>query len=203
LMLPLFALLALVSKLTSPGPVFFRQDRVGRAGRRFRIVKFRTMQLGADRHGPLVTAKGDPRVTSLGRILRRSKLDELPQLWNVFTGDMSLVGPRPEVPLYVAAYSEEQRCVLAVRPGLTDPASIAYWDEEQRLAAHPEPERYYRDVILAQKLSLSLEYIQRITLSRDLLILAGTAAFVVGVRGFDREGNSSPSQREPSAASWN
>jgi len=174
LLLPIFLLIGVLAKLISPGPIFYRQERVGRAGRPFRIIKFRTMQVDADKRGPSITAGGDPRVTSLGRFLRSLKIDELPQLWNVLVGDMSLVGPRPEVPLYVSSYTEEQKQALMVRPGITDPSSIAYRHEEELLAAQANPERYYREVVLPHKLSLNLEYIQNISLKQDLSLLTKT-----------------------------
>ncbi len=131
---PLLALLALVVFLSSGPPVLFAQKRVGRDGRPFRLLKFRTMRTDAG-PGPAITASGDARVTRIGRVLRATKLDELPQLINVLRGDMSLVGPRPEVPRYVARYDDRQRGVLRVRPGLTDPASVHFRDEEQLLGA--------------------------------------------------------------------
>lgn len=174
LLLPLFFLVSLLSKLTSQGPVFYRQERVGRSGNTFKIIKFRTMQVGVGKYGPNVTATGDPRITSLGKCLRASKLDELPQLWNVFKGEMSLVGPRPEIPIYVKSYTEEQKKVLSVRPGITDPSSIAYRHEEDLLASHANPEIYYQKVVLPHKLSLNAEYIGNTTLKYDLALLSKT-----------------------------
>jgi lipopolysaccharide/colanic/teichoic acid biosynthesis glycosyltransferase len=174
LLLPLLILLAIISKLTSPGPVFYRQMRIGKAGCSFKIVKFRTMQVDADKRGPSITAGGDSRITSLGRILRAMKLDELPQLWNVLKGEMSLVGPRPEVPLYVNSYTEEQKKVLTVRPGITDPSSIAYRDEEELLARQVNPGAYYQEVVLPHKLLLNTEYIRNISLKNDLSLITKT-----------------------------
>src|SRR5437899_493607 len=142
LLIPVLLVVIVLVKITSKGPAFYRQDRVGQGGRIFRIVKFRSMFAAAEKHGPAITSAGDPRVTPMGRLLRRSKIDELPQLWNVLRGDMSLVGPRPEVPRYVDSYSPEQRRVLTVRPGITDPASIAYRQEEHLLGAQLDPDRY-------------------------------------------------------------
>ena len=173
-LLPGFLFVALLSKLTSPGPIFYRQERVGRAGRTFKIVKFRTMQIDADKHGPSITASSDSRITSLGRIMRTLKIDEIPQLWNVLKGEMSLVGPRPEIPLYVKSYTEEQKRVLTILPGITDPSSIAYRNEEELLAQQANPERYYQEVILPHKLSLNMEYIQNRSLKYDLSLLAKT-----------------------------
>lgn len=165
-------------KTDDGGPLFFRQMRVGRHGRPFQILKFRTMRAGADRAGPSITATGDPRVTRIGRWLRRTKLDELPQLWNVLRGEMSLVGPRPEVPEYVAHYTEAQRAVLALRPGLTDEATLAFRDEERLLAAAPDPERYYLDYCLPRKIELNLAYARRASVLSDLLLVGRTIAAV-------------------------
>jgi len=174
LLSPLFLSIAMLSKLFSSGPVFYRQDRVGKGGRTFSILKFRTMQVDADKVGPHITVEGDLRITRLGRLLRFCKLDELPQLWNVLKGDMSLVGPRPEVPCYVAGYTEGQRLVLRVRPGITDAASLAYRHEEQLLAHHPDPERYYRQVVLCDKLELNLAYLDQISFGHDLSLILRT-----------------------------
>jgi lipopolysaccharide/colanic/teichoic acid biosynthesis glycosyltransferase len=171
---PLLAVLALAVKGTSPGPVFFRQERVGRGGRGFRILKFRTMVADAERRGLHITAGGDPRVTPVGRLLRHYKMDELPQLWNVLVGDMSLVGPRPEVAKYVALYSSEQRRVLEVRPGITDPASLAYRHEEALLARAADPERFYVETVMPAKLRINLDYINHRTFVRDLIVLLRT-----------------------------
>jgi lipopolysaccharide/colanic/teichoic acid biosynthesis glycosyltransferase len=171
---PAFLLIAIFVKLTSPGPVFYRQERVGKSGRRFKIIKFRTMHVDAGQRGPGITIGDDSRITSLGRMMRRLKVDELPQLWNVLKGEMSLVGPRPELPVYVASFSEPQQRVLEVRPGITDPASIVYRRESDQLAGHADPERYYRDVVLPHKLALNLEYIHRMSWRRDLSLLAQT-----------------------------
>jgi lipopolysaccharide/colanic/teichoic acid biosynthesis glycosyltransferase len=170
---PLLALLALWIKLDSPGPVLFRQERVGRHGRPFRIHKLRTMV-----HGPgglPLTVGDDARITRAGRFLRRTRLDELPQLVDVLRGDMSLVGPRPEVPRYVALYPPSLReRALSVRPGLTDPASLAFIDESARLAQAADPEREYVEVILPLKLQAAAEYAERATLWTDLRVLART-----------------------------
>ncbi len=170
---PIFALIALLIRLTSPGPVFYRARRVGQGGREFTLYKFRSMVADADRRGPGITAAGDPRVTSIGRVLRRTKLDELPQLWNVLRGDMSLVGPRPEDPRYVALYTPEQRRVLDVRPGITSLASIEYRNEEAVLHGPDWEQRYIHEVMPA-KLAIDLRYVQRATLFTDLLIILRT-----------------------------
>jgi lipopolysaccharide/colanic/teichoic acid biosynthesis glycosyltransferase len=164
----------LLVRWTSPGPALFRQERIGRGGRPFFILKFRTMHSGAEACGPQITAAGDARVTPLGRILRKTKVDELPQLLNVALGHMSLVGPRPEVPLYVREYSPQDRAVLAVRPGITDLASIAFRDEESILAQYPDRERAYREVVLPRKLALAHQYIREQGLFTDLGILLRT-----------------------------
>jgi len=169
---PLLGVLALLVRATSTGPALFRQIRVGRNGRPFVLLKLRTMR--ADAPGPVITAGGDPRITRFGAWLRRTKLDELPQLWNVLRGDMSLVGPRPEVPHYVALYTAAQRAVLLARPGLTDPASLAWADEAARLARFAEPDRAYADVVLPQKLALSLTYLERRTVWSDLAVVMRT-----------------------------
>jgi lipopolysaccharide/colanic/teichoic acid biosynthesis glycosyltransferase len=176
---PLLALLTIAVKLSSPGLVFYRQQRVGRNGVSFRIVKFRSMYVDADRHGLAITAAGDARVTSIGRVLRRFKLDELPQLWNVLVGEMSLVGPRPEVPRYLECYSPAQRRVLTVRPGITDPASLLYRDEESILASQPDTDRYYREVVLPDKLNLNLEYLSRSSFRYDLSLILQTVGRLV------------------------
>jgi len=170
---PIFALIALLIRLTSPGPVFYRARRVGQGGREFTLYKFRSMVADADRRGPGITAAGDPRVTSIGRVLRRTKLDELPQLWNVLRGDMSLVGPRPEDPRYVALYTPEQRRVLDVRPGITSLASIEYRNEEAVLHG-PDWEQHYIHEVMPAKLAIDLRYVQRATLFTDLLIILRT-----------------------------
>jgi lipopolysaccharide/colanic/teichoic acid biosynthesis glycosyltransferase len=175
---PLMAALALAIKLSSSGPILFRQQRVGRGGRLFWLYKFRTMRpasMGPDAAtGPAITAAGDARVTWIGRWLRHWKLDELPQLLNVMCGDMSLVGPRPEVPRYVRLYTTVQREVLAVRPGITGSSQIHFRHEEQLLAGHPEPEQYYITALLPAKLDLDLDYLRHAGLREDLRLLACT-----------------------------
>jgi lipopolysaccharide/colanic/teichoic acid biosynthesis glycosyltransferase len=178
LLFPLFIVVSLLIKLTSAGPIFFSQRRVGRDGRLFRIVKFRSMRDGADKQGPAITAHGDLRITPLGTVLRLAKIDELPQLWNVLKGEMSLVGPRPELPRYVDHYSATQRTVLTVRPGMTDPASIKYAREELDLGENADAERFYANVILPDKLNLNLQYIEKVTLFRDLSLLSKTVIAV-------------------------
>ena len=179
LTLPMLAI-ALWIKLDSPGPVLFRQVRVGRWGNLFHIWKFRTMVADAPARGPAVTAADDRRITRAGRFLRATKLDELPQLLNVLLGQMSLVGPRPEVPQYVALYPPDLReQVLSVRPGLTDPVSLEYSDEAQRLAAAADPEREYLEVILPAKLRAAAAYAARANLWTDLGVLLRTATLAL------------------------
>lgn len=173
LLAPLLLVLAVWIKLDSAGPVFFRQERVGRHGKPFLIHKFRTMR--ADNAGPQITIGADPRITRSGVFLRRSKLDELPQLWDVLRGAMSLVGPRPEVPKYVVFYPEElRRLVLSVRPGITDPASLHYRNESERLAAASDPEREYIEVVLPAKLALAADYVRQASLAGDLRLILKT-----------------------------
>jgi lipopolysaccharide/colanic/teichoic acid biosynthesis glycosyltransferase len=165
---PLFAVVGIIIKCTSPGPMLYWQDRVGRGGRIFKIAKFRSMVVGADKKGLGITVSGDARVTRFGAFFRKSKIDEFPQFWNVLKGEMSLVGPRPELPQYVSGYTPEQRLVLQVRPGITDPASIRYRHEEAVLATSKNPDEFYRGVILPDKLAINLQYVRDITLYSDI-----------------------------------
>jgi FlaA1/EpsC-like NDP-sugar epimerase/lipopolysaccharide/colanic/teichoic acid biosynthesis glycosyltransferase len=173
LLAPVFLVIGLMIKLTSPGPVFYRGERVGRWGRRFKLYKFRSMVQDADRRGPGITGKDDPRITAVGRFLRRTKLDELPQLINILRGEMSLVGPRPEDPRYVAFYTAEQRRLLSVRPGITSPASL-YYRQEETLLAGDDWERAYCKQILPHKLALDLAYLRERTLWTDLVLILST-----------------------------
>jgi lipopolysaccharide/colanic/teichoic acid biosynthesis glycosyltransferase len=187
---PVLIAAAVAIKVDSPGPALYRGLRVGKDGRQFRIVKFRTMVAGADRIGPPLTGRGDMRVTRVGRLLRRFKLDELPQLLNVLRGEMSLVGPRPEHPHFVSLYSPEQRRVLDVRPGLTGPSSVAYAHEETLLEGAGSEDVYVRRV-MPSKLAIDLRYIEERTLATDLWILARTMVAVVR-RPSSRPGASRP-----------
>jgi lipopolysaccharide/colanic/teichoic acid biosynthesis glycosyltransferase len=171
---PVLLLLAIAVRATSPGPVFYRAARIGRGGVPFRLLKFRSMVIDADKIGPAVTGAADPRITPVGRLLRRTKLDELPQLWNVLVGEMSLVGPRPEAPKYVALYTPEQRAVLNVRPGITSPASVRYRNEEALLTG-ADWERKYVEEIMPAKLAVDLQYAAHPSLGRDIVILLQTA----------------------------
>jgi lipopolysaccharide/colanic/teichoic acid biosynthesis glycosyltransferase len=175
---PLLLMTAVLVKVTSSGPVFYRHHRVGLNGLTFDVLKFRTMVRDADKAGPAITSATDGRITPVGRWLRRCKLDELPQLLNVLKGEMSFVGPRPEVPHYVESYSPLQRRVLSVRPGITDPASIAYRHEEEMLADSDDLERYYREVVLPDKLNLNLAYLERISLLYDISLLLRTTSAI-------------------------
>lgn len=161
---PVFLLMALWVKLDSAGPVLYRQKRVGRYGNDFSLLKFRSMHVDADKKGLLTVGGRDPRITKSGYLLRKYKLDELPQMVNVLLGEMSVVGPRPEVRRYVDLYSAQQRQVLNVRPGITDMASIKYRNENEILEAQPDPEKYYIDHIMPEKINLNMEYINAPTL---------------------------------------
>lgn len=174
---PVLCLAALIVRLTSPGPVFFRQTRIGQFGRPFQIFKFRTMVVNGNANGPLLTASGDPRVTPLGRFLRSTKVDELAQLLNVLSGEMSLVGPRPEVPEYVAAYTKRQQRVLLVKPGITGPAASMY--EEELLGDQADKERFYLSTVLPAKLETDIAYSENIRISTDLKLIFHTIARVI------------------------
>ena len=170
LLWPLLAILALWIRLDSPGPVFYRGQRVGKDGQPFHMYKFRTMVLGAESRGPAVTYRDDPRITRAGRFLRRTKLDELPQLLNVVKGEMSLVGPRPEDPTYVALYTEEQCQVLSVKPGITGPTQLEYRDEASMLQGESVDEEYVSR-LMPEKLKSDLEYVRTRSLAGDIRIL--------------------------------
>lgn len=177
---PVLMVLAIAIRLDSSGPAFFRQERIGRGGRAFRILKFRTMRVDAESRGVQITIGRDPRITRVGEILRRYKLDELPQLLNILRGEMSWVGPRPEVPRYVALYTAEQREILEYRPGLTGPASLKFSDESSLLAEQPDPERYYREVLIPAKIAEDLAYLSGATLLSDAQLLAKTFRRIAG-----------------------
>jgi len=176
---PLLLVLAILIKLESKGPVLYLQERIGKDMRPFLICKFRTMVTGADRKGLLTVGGRDPRITRTGYYLRKYKLDELPQLFNVISGDMSLVGPRPEVSKYVALYTEEQKKVLCVKPGITDYASIAYVNENEILGKASDPEKTYIEQIMPEKLELNLKYIAEKSLLTDLKIILRTVLSIV------------------------
>jgi len=171
---PLFLVTAIWIKLDSKGPVFYRQIRVGRNGQDFAILKFRSMYVDSDRKGLITIGGRDPRVTRAGYYIRTYKLDELPQLINVLKGDMSFVGPRPEVRKYVDLYTKEQLGVLTIRPGITDAASIKYRNENDLLAAQTDPEQYYISVIMPDKLNINLDYVAHHTCMGDLHLILQT-----------------------------
>ena len=175
---PVLLIVAIAIKVDDPGPVFYRQVRVGRGGKTFRIFKFRTMVVDADKKGLAITVGRDNRITRVGALLRKTKLDELAQLINVFTGEMSFVGPRPEVQKYVDMYTPYQRQVLLVRPGITDYASIAYRNENDMLAGAEDPERMYIDVIMPDKIELNMKYLREISPLADIRLIFGTIAAV-------------------------
>lgn len=171
---PLFLVLAVWIKCDSPGPVFYRQVRVGRNNKDFKLYKFRSMQVGADKKGLITVGGHDSRVTRSGYFIRKYKLDEFPQLINVFIGDMSIVGPRPEVRKYVDLYTPEQMHVLDVRPGITSLASIRYRNENELLEEVDDPDKYYREAIMQDKLKIDLEYVQKASFCFDLKLIFKT-----------------------------
>ncbi|HKX32980.1 MAG TPA: sugar transferase [Blastocatellia bacterium] len=173
-LLPIFVAIIVWIKLDSRGPAFFLQQRVGRFGHPFRIFKFRSMIVEAEQAGTQITIGRDPRITRCGRILRQYRLDELPQLLNIIKGEMSLVGPRPEVPRYVALYTVEQQSILAVRPGLTSPATITFNNESELLARQPDPEQYYRSELIPAKIRRDLEYSRQATVWTDCVVICRT-----------------------------
>ena len=180
LLSPLLLVLALAVNFSSKGPVFYMQERIGKNEQPFRIFKFRTMFLDADKKGLLTVGGRDPRVTPVGYFLRKYKLDELPQLFNVVLGEMSLVGPRPEVKRYVEMYSTEQRKVLELKPGITDYASIEYANENELLGKADDPEKMYVEEIMPAKLKLNLKYVKEKSFFVDLKIIIRTVLKIVG-----------------------
>lgn len=179
LLSPLFIILSFWIKIDSKGSIFYLQERIGKDGQPFYIYKFRTMITNADKMGLLTVGDRDPRVTSIGYYLRKYKLDELPQLINVFKGDMSIVGPRPEVPKYVQLYTEEQRKVLTVKPGITDLASIKYRNENEVLSRHKDSEKFYVEQVMPEKLRYNLEYIDKNSLWYDIKLILKTFWVIV------------------------
>lgn len=174
ILMPVFIVVGILTKLSSPGPVLYGQTRVGRNGEEFQLYKFRSMIVDADKQGSSVTTSGDPRITKIGRYLRRTKLDELPQLWNVLVGDMSLVGPRPDVPQIVATYTPEMLRILDVRPGITSIASLHLRDEERLLLRFQDPDEAYTSIVVPFKVTLAMEHVRRDSFWFDLLILLQT-----------------------------
>ena len=179
---PLLILVAIWIKLDSPGPVFFRQVRVGRYNKDFRIFKFRSMRVGSDKGSQITVGGHDSRITSSGYFIRKTKIDELPQLINVFLGDMSLVGPRPEVRHYVDMWTPEQLHVLDVRPGITDPASIRYRNENELLEKAEDPEDYYIHAIMQDKIKLYLEYVKKHSFLYDIKLIFDTFKVIITER---------------------
>ena len=179
LLMPIFILVIIWVKFDSRGPAFYKQVRVGQYGRDFKLLKFRSMRMGSDKSGLLTIGGRDPRVTRSGYFIRKYKIDELPQLINVLIGEMSLVGPRPEVRKYVDLYSAEQQKVLLVKPGLTDLASLEYFNENELLAQSTDPERTYIDSVMPDKLKLNLKYIDQAGLVADVKIILRTIYRVV------------------------
>lgn len=179
LLSPLFLIVALWIVIDNPGPIFYRQQRVGKDGHDFGLLKFRSMRVGADKMSLITIGDHDPRVTRAGYYIRKYKLDELPQLWNVFIGDMSLVGPRPEVRRYVDLYTAEQRKVLSVRPGITDYASIEYIDENRLLAQSAEPDKTYIEEIMPAKIALNMKWINHQTIGEYFTIIFLTLTKII------------------------
>lgn len=190
LALPLMAVIAAMVAAGDGFPVLFRQERIGRGGAPFSILKFRTMVRDAQTRGILLTVGDDPRVTRVGRWLRRTKLDELPQLFNVLRGEMSLVGPRPEVHRYVALYTDDQKRVLALRPGITDPASIVFCNEADVLALYPDLHEAYVKKVMPEKIRINLAYAQRRSVAADLRILLRTLRLLWNQGGDNRRSHS-------------
>lgn len=179
ILLPVFLLVAVAIKLDDGGPVFFFQERVGRNFSTFKVVKFRTMTTDPQVAGPLVTSENDKRITKVGKILRKLKIDELPQIFNVLRGEMSIVGPRPEVPKYVKLFEKEYRKLLTVRPGMTGYASVVFRNEEQILSRYTEPETAYVTEILPKKIKLELIYVSRVSFIFDIKIFLWTFLKVI------------------------
>jgi lipopolysaccharide/colanic/teichoic acid biosynthesis glycosyltransferase len=177
---PIFLLVAAAIKLASPGPVLFRQVRVGLDGKQFQLVKFRSMHVDADRFGPGITGQNDPRIYPLGRLLRKWKLDELPQLFNVLQGNMTLVGPRPDLAEFCAGLGQQQRVILRLRPGVTGAATLVYRDEERMLSSHNQKgiTQYYINTIYPDKVRLDLEYARKASFAGDLRILTQTVTAI-------------------------
>ena len=180
ILLPLFVIIGLIIIIDSSGGIFYRQLRVGKEGKDFYLLKFRSMRTGSDKSGLLTVGDRDDRITRVGYFLRKSKIDELPQLINVLLGDMSLVGPRPEVRKYVDMYTVEQKKVLSVKPGITDYASIEYSDESMRLAKTEDSENVYISEIMPAKLKLNLKYIAEQGIVTDMKIIFKTIGKIVG-----------------------
>ena len=181
ILMPFFIIIALLIIIDDGFPIMYRQTRVGKNGNLFKILKFRTMKRNADALGKLTISDKDPRITKIGYVLRKYKIDELPQLWNILKGEMSFIGPRPEVPEYVALYNTEQRDVLNVRPGLSDYASLDYINENEILSKYSTPEEAYTNIVMPQKLQLSLKYIDDMSIKTDMSIAIKTIIKIFNV----------------------
>jgi len=188
LLQPLFVVIAIMIKVDSSGPVFFRQGRVGKNFKRFMIYKFRTMVVDAEKKGLRITSGGDRRVTRVGRMLRKFKIDELPQLFNVLKGDMSFVGPRPEVEEYVKLYEKDYREILRRRPGITDVSSIIFREEEAVLKNQDDPEGYYKKILLPEKIRLAKEYMENSSFLYDLKLVLNTLHKILYPSAVARDG---------------
>ena len=186
-MLPLFAIIAILIKIDSPGPIFYKHRRIGKNFKPFGVYKFRTMIKDADKIGPQITSGGDTRITRIGKLLRKTKIDELPQLLNVLKGEMSLVGPRPEVEKYVNLYREDYKEILKVRPGITDISSITYRDEEAVLEDKEDPEWFYKTILLPRKISLAKEYIRKSSLFYDIKLILLTLVKIINSKPENKE----------------
>jgi len=185
-LLPVFIVVTLAVKKDG-GPAFFRQERVGKSGNIFRVYKFRSMVIDADTLGAKVTALNDPRITQIGRLLRKTKIDELPQLFNVLVGDISLVGPRPEVPYYVSKWSDAcRKIVLSVKPGITDYATLFYSDEQAFLAKAEDPEKTYLEKVMPHKLKMYQQYVKDQSLWLDIRIILATLLKIFGFNSYMR-----------------
>ena len=181
-LLPVVMLCTLLARIQSSGPIIYRAKRVGRGGRIFEMYKFRTMVANAESLGPALTIYGDSRITKLGRFLRRTKWDEIPQFLNVIKGDMSIIGPRPEAPEYVEYYSANQKQVLLVRPGITGPVQVTNHDEEKKLKDQTNPEEYYITQLMPRKLEIDLRYIEKQSIVSDLFLLVKTFFMIFFIR---------------------
>lgn len=179
ILMPFFIIIALLIIIDDGFPIMYRQTRVGKNGNFFKILKFRTMKKNADALSKITIGDKDPRITKIGYVLRKYKIDELPQLWNILKGEMSFIGPRPEVPEYVALYNTKQRNVLKVRPGLSDYASLDYINENEILSKYSTPEEAYINIVMPQKLQLSLKYIHDMSLKTDFNIIIKTIAKII------------------------
>jgi lipopolysaccharide/colanic/teichoic acid biosynthesis glycosyltransferase len=173
-LLPVFIVIAILIKLNDKGPIFYKQKRIGQNFKPFELLKFRTMVVNADKIGPAITKDGDPRTTKIGKFLRKTKLDELPQLWNVIRGDMSIVGPRPEVEKYIRYYKYDYKEILKVKPGITDYAAIKFRNEEEILSQFEDVEKAYIEHILPKKINLYKIYINKVGFLTDLKIIFNT-----------------------------